>query len=450
MGITFGGMASGLPPNIVEQLIEAERIPIQTLQQKKTKVESKLKYVNDLDSKINKVKDNIGQLASTRGFKDIRLESADPAIVSGTVDPNSVVRGNWNLEVVQLAEKAAAITNGFPDKDETEIGIGYFRFDTPDGQKEVYIGGANSTLQGAAESINRAGVGLQATIITDQTDPDAPFRLMLSSKKVGDKNGMDYPTLYFLDGDQDIYFDQQREAKNGIVKIDGFEVNVPGNILEELIPGVTIELKQASPGKQININVKEDVESVSGKIKEFVGSVNDVLGFIQKQNTLNSESDTTANLGGDVLLRTVEQRFRQLLQAPVYGTGSSISLLNEVGITFTRQGTLEFNEDKFNTKLKQNPEQLQTFLAGDGFNTGFIPKLKNTIRTMMDNTFGPIGNRRRGLQNQIDQMDRRVESLERRLAQKEQGLRRKFANLEEKMSGIQSQGAMMGALGGGG
>lgn len=445
MAISFGGMASGLPPNIVDQLIEAEKIPMQTIQGKKAKVENKLKLVEDLEGKIQGIRGTIGELASTRGFSDIKLESADPTVVAGTVDPNAVTRGSWNIEVMQLAQKAAAITNGFPDKDSTEIGIGYFSFETPEGTKEVYISGGNSTLSGAANAINRAGVGVQATVITDQTDPDNPFRLMLTGKDVGGKSQIEYPTLYFLDGDQDVYFEQDRPATNGKIKLDGFEIDVPDNTLEDLIPGVTVELKQASPGKTVTINVKEDMEAVSGKVKSFVDGVNEVLGFIQKQNSLTQESDTTSTLGGDVVLRTIEARMRSMLQSPVYGTGSNITMLNEIGISFSRNGTLEFKEDKFNTKLKQNPDDMQRFLTGDGFNTGFIPKLRNTIRNLTDSTFGPLSNRKRGLNTQIDQMDRRLDGLERRLAQKEQSLKRKFASLEEKMAGIQAQGSFLAA-----
>lgn len=445
MAITFGGLSSGLPPNIVDQLIEAEKIPIQTIKGKKAKVENKLKLVEDLESKIVGIKGSIGELASTRGFTDIKLESSDATIIGGTVDPGATTRGSWNLEVLQMAQKAAALTNGFPDKDQTEIGVGYMSFNTPDGEKEVYISGANSTLAGAASAINKAGVGLQATVISDQTDVDNPFRLMLSGTDVGGKSQIEYPTLYFLDGDQDIYFEQDRQATNGKIKLDGFEIDVPDNTLEDLIPGVTVELKQASPGKTVTINVKEDMELVSGKVKSFIDGVNDVLSFIQKQNSLTQESDTTSTLGGDVLLRTVESRLRSMLQRPVFGTGSSITMLNEIGISFTRNGTLEFKEDKFNTKLKQSPDAVQTFLAGDGFGTGFIPKLRNTIKNLTDNSFGPVSNRRRGLTTQIDRMDDRLDNLERRITQKERSLRRKFASLEEKMAGIQAQGSFLSA-----
>ena len=308
--IRFGGLASGLPPNIVDQLIEAEKLPIKNLENKRSKSEDRLKLVNELDEKISGMKSSLGTLASTKGFSDIKLESGDPNIVQGTVDADSSLSGSWNVEIMQLAQKASAVTNGFPDKDSSEIGTGYFKFETLDGDKEVFINGDNNTLSGAANAINKAGVGIRATVINDRTDKEAPYKLMLSGESVGDENEIKYPTLYFLDGDQDLFFDDNREAKNGIIKIDGFEMAVASNQVEDVIPGVVLDLKQAAPGRQVNVTVKEDRAVVSGKIKEFVDATNGVFGFIQTQNKLTDKSDTSRTLGGDGLIRSIENRLR--------------------------------------------------------------------------------------------------------------------------------------------
>ena len=211
------------------------------------------------------------------------------------VDPEAgAVDGSWNVEVERLAERAAAVTNGFPDKDKTQIGTGYFRFETPNGTKDVYIKGKNSTLQGAANAINAANLGVRATILNDRRDPSNPYRLVISGTKAGGEKQVSYPTLYFLDGDRDIYFAQTRKAQNGLVKVDGFEFEVAENKVENVIPGVTLELRQAVKGRTVNVSVKENMKAVSGKVKGFVDSLNAVLAFIQQQNHLDAHTDTTA------------------------------------------------------------------------------------------------------------------------------------------------------------
>ena len=120
MAISFGGMGSGLPPNIVDQLMEVEKIPVKTIEKAKGKEENRLKLITELETKLNAITGSIGGLASARGFSDMKLNSGDTNVVQGAVDPNAAVNGNWNIEVDALAQKAAAITNGFPDKDKTD------------------------------------------------------------------------------------------------------------------------------------------------------------------------------------------------------------------------------------------------------------------------------------------------------------------------------------------
>jgi len=453
MAIQFGSINTGLPPNIVDQLMDAERIPIKNMQMQKDKADTKKKLVDDLAGKVSEIRKGLTELAGTRGFSDIKLISGDPNIVQGTVDPQTYQPGNWNIEVVELAKKASAITNGFPDKDQTTIGTGYIRFKTPEGNRDVYINSKNNTLEAVAKTINTSKVGVHATVINDRKEPDAPYKLVLSADGVGQDKSVEYPRIYMLDGDQDIYFDNKLQAQNGIVKVDGFEFQIADNTLKDIIPGVTLELKSAAPGKSVNVSVKEDTEVVSGKIKTFVDGINGVLSFIQTQNKMDKTTDTSKTLGGDSMVRSVEQRMRALIQNPQMGIKSSIKTLNQLGITFNRNGMLDFDQKKFNATLSRNPDGVQQFLIGDGFSTGFINAMKREISNLLNPSFGPITNRQKGLKDKIDQFDQRIADKERQLVKKEEMLRNKFARLEETMSRLKAQGARIGAVfgaGGGG
>lgn len=439
----MGGINTGLPPNLVDQLVELEKEPIKRIEEKKAKAQTKLDLVNQLDEKLKAITGSLGELANTKGFTDITVTSGDPSIVTGTADPNTTVNGSWDIEVLQLANKASALTNGFPDKDKSQIGVGYFRFKTPNGDREVYIDGRNNTLEKAAATINNAGIGVQATVIKDSKDEDAPYRLMISGIEVGKGNKVEYPTLYFLDGDHDLYFDEERPAVNGKIKLDGFEIEVDENRLNDIIPGVTLDLKQAAPGKTINVGVAENVEAVSGKISSFVDKMNEVLSFIQGQLRIDQNTDTSKTLGGDSMLRSIESDLRRMIQGAQLGVKGSIKNLNQIGIMFNRNGTLEFDQGKFNKVIGENVDDVKSFFVGDNFNTGFIPTVRNTVNRLTNNAFGPVGNKRRSLISQIQQADQRIDSLVRNIEMKEKNLRRKFANLEETMAKIRGQGNMI-------
>lgn len=449
-GIRITGMASGLPPNIVDQLMDAERIPVKQMEAQKTKQGDKLKLVTDLETKVTDITKNLSELTSTNGFSDKKFVSGDPNVIDGQVDPLSAIPGDYAIEVVQLAQKPAAISNGFPDKDQTQMGVGYIKFNTPDGTKEIYINGSNSTLEGVVNQINSANVGLKAQVMQDRKDPENPYRIMISGLATGSDKQVTFPKIYLLDGDQDMYFDQSRPAQNAKVKVDGFEIEVPENKVADLIPGVTLDLKSAAPGREIRMAVKENLEVISGKIKSFVDAYNAALDFIQKQNKLQAgdggKTPKLGPLGGDGMLRTIESNLRRVILNPQMGVESPIHRVNELGIEFNRNGTLNFNQDKFNKVLNGNPQGVAAFFRGDGFNTGFVSTVKREIGNLLNGQYGVISNRKKGLDDKIKHINDRIETKERQLEKKEEGLRKKFADLEGKMSELQAQQAKFAAM----
>lgn len=450
--VRLSGFSGAIPPNLVDQLVEAERIPIKNLEQKRGKEEDTLKLVGDLEAKIQEIPKNLGELLSTRGFTDLKLISGNEEVIDGSVDPNAAPTGEYTIEVLELAEKPGALSNGFPDKDKTQIGVGYIKFRTPSGTKEVYINSNNSTLEGITNSINRSETGLRASIVEDRKDPENPYKLMVTGLETGDAQDVTFPTVYMLDGDIDFYFDQEKASTNAKIKLDGFEIEVPENKLDSIIPGVSLNLKSAAPGKPIKIHVKEDFEKISGKIQNFIEAYNGALGFIQGQAKLQKGSDGREKLGplgGDGMLRNVESVLRRIIQNPVHGVSGSITRLNQLGIEFNRNGTLNFNQERFNKALNEDPRSMGAFLRGDGFQTGFVPTVKREISNILNGSFGAIANRKRSLEDKVKRINGQIEQKERQLDKKEQSLRRKFSDLETKLSQLQGQGAAFKAMGGG-
>lgn len=449
MGIQFGGLASGLPPNIVEQIMANERLPIQSLEAKKTNLDSKLKLVDDLEGRMRKVDESLKEIIGTGGFKDYSMKLSTEGIVAATVDPAVAQPGSWSLEVLKVPENAGRITNGFPDKDKAQVGVGYLKFQTPEGEQQVYINDTNNTLMGVAQAVNQANIGIRASVINDVNDSDYPYKLIFSSDQYGNNHNVEFPTVYLLDGDHDLYFDQERSAENGKIKMNGFEIEVDQKKLQDLIPGVNLELLSADPGKVVTVSVTEDYEAIRGKMDEFVTSMNSVLSFIQQQSAINENTDTSKTLGGDSMIRSIEMRLRSLIQSGAYSTGDGINRLSQLGVEYNRNGTLNFEKEKFNKVLQSNPQGVVKFMRGDGSRgSGFINKVRELVQNTVSGAFGVISNRKSGLQNQVKRIDQNIDNKERLLAQKEVQLRNKFSKLEEQMGRLKAQGGAVSAIGG--
>lgn len=451
MSIRINGLASGLPPNLVDQVIEAERMPVKQMQEQKAKVEDKVKLITDYETKINDISKNLSAIIGAKGFVDKKLDSSHPDILNGTVDPELADAGEWTLEVVQLAGKPSVVTNGLPDRDKTTLGVGYIKFDTMEGEKEVYINEDNSTLDGVAKAINNAGIGIRATVVNDRSDKEDSFKLEIAGLKTGDDNEVKFPTVYLLDGQQDFQFTNNIKAKNAIFKLDGHEFETAENKISDLIPGVSIDLKKAQPGQVVRMNITENYEVISGKIKSFVESYNAALGFIQSQSKLAPGKDGMQRLGplgGESMLRMTQSRLREIIQ-DMQLTESKFRRINELGIEFNRNGTLNFSQEKFAKIVAAEPKEVIEFLRGDLRSTGFITNMKNKLSQMTDGQTGIITGRKKSMQSRVTDIDKKIERKEKSLEKREEQLRNQFAKMEEAMSKVQAQGAGLGSIGGG-
>ena len=452
MGISFGSIGTGLPKDIVQQIIAAEKIPIEKMEGRKSKFVDKQVLVGQLMDLVKNVGKNLATNANARSLRELKYETRTD-LIDVILDKNIANPGTYSLEVSQMAQKSTAMSSGFEDKDESYIGVGFIQYTLPNGEnKEIYIDSDNSSLSGIAKLINSdTENGMSAKVVNDGRGTDEPWRIIISIDGTGAEKTADFPYFYFIDGDQDFYLEEQRPAQNAIIKLDGFEIEIPTNTTTDLIPGATLDLKKAAPGEEFQLVITEDSQAVTEKVKELVASLNDVLSFIKQQNTLDANTDTTRTLGGDITLQSLESRFRTAIFKDI-GTTYGPKRFGDLGVEFQRDGSVKLDDQKFEHLLSQNYDLVSQVLRGrfteDGEKEyGFMDYLTETTDRTLRRPDGLLQSRKNSLQSSIDQIDRRIVNKQRMINQKEKNLKMKFARLEGTISRIQRSGAGLASLG---
>lgn len=450
MGISFGSISSGLPKDIVQQIVAAERIPIQQMEARKAKVASKQALVGELTKLVEGMRGEVLKNKGMRSLRELKVNGGADHI-GIAVDKNVAEVGKYSIEVGQLAQKSSAITNGVEDKDKTYVGVGYIRAKMPNGEsKEIYVDEHNSSLAGIAKLINNdPDLGMRANVVNDGSGSDEPWKLVLALNGTGDNELAEFPYLYLVDGEVDLTFEQERPAQDAKIKLDGFEIEVPANKVTELIPGVTIDLKKAKPGEEISFEITEDITKIAEKMSSLVENINKVLKFIKEQNALSEKSDTQSTLGGDLTLQTIESRLRTAIFTPI-STEKGSKRIGDMGITFQRDGLLKLDGAKFESALSADYKNIAQILTGiysmEGKTDGFIDKLDKTAMELLAPPTGVLITRSRGLKGNVEQIDRQITTRQRMIEQKEEILKNKFARLEETISRIKGQGAGLAGL----
>jgi flagellar hook-associated protein 2 len=425
------------------------------MQKRKEKVESKKALLGELTNLVEGVRGSVLQNRGQRSLRELKYETNNE-LIGVSLDKNVAQPGNYQIEVVSLAGKSSAISNGVEDKDETYLGVGYLEYELPNGESyEVYVDQENSSLQGIANLINKdSDNGMRANVVNDGSDSEKPWRLIISLDATGDSKKAEFPYLYFIDGEEDLYFEAHRDAKDAIIKLDGFEIQLPENKAGDIIPGVALDLKKAKPGDEFSLNITEDSVKITEKVGGLVESINKVFDFIKQQNDLDETTDTSRTLGGDITLQTIESRLRSACFMPIR-TSQGNFRISDLGISFQRDGKLKFEDKRFENFTQGDFSKVSEILTGH-FNeegqreSGFIDNLYDTVNALLSRPTGTLHSRKNGLQRNIDDIDRQISNKERMIEKKEENLKMKFARLEETINRIKGQGAGLAGLGGGG
>src|SRR5690606_29069016 len=186
-GISSLGIGSGvLTADLVEKLANAEREPIEkrlNFQQERT--EAMLSAYGKLRSAITEMRLPMRQLSSPDNLKAFSATSSNDN-VAVTADSTKVARGSYSVKVDSMAQAQSLASTTFADKDKTPLGTGKITIAVGDKTKTLTIDSSNNTLQGLANQINEAGIGITAGVI----DTGSGFRLVMSSEETGTANAI--------------------------------------------------------------------------------------------------------------------------------------------------------------------------------------------------------------------------------------------------------------------
>lgn len=452
----FDPIGGGQFKQALNAIIEAERQPIKTLQSRKSVEEAKLKLFGEFKSKYATLQSSLDGLIGHNKFKELKAELGDGAkLMDVTLDKEQANIGSWSVEVKELAERASMISNGFSDPDKKVLGLGYINFHLANGDtKDVYVTQADASLNGIASKINAvADSPVKATVLKDMSRPDTPYRLVITSKEDGAKNDIQFPQLYFVDGQEEFYVDNDKSSKNALLEVDGFDVELGSNNVPDFLKGVGAQLKQAKPGEKFTLNIKADYAKVTDKFKNLITNMNGVLDFINKQNQVNESSDTRSTFAGDTSLQSIEFRLRNLVHeafpAHLESKESFYTVqLSDLGVEIGKTGEISFKEEKFQKMLEKDFEGISEVVSGEN---GFASQLKRVLEGYGAGQGGVLATREQGLRARIKQIDQTIETKERNLEKRTQGLTDQFSRLQGSLSSMQRQQQYLSAsLGGGG
>jgi len=430
---------------VLNAVMQQASLPLTNLQDRQAALRSQLSTFDTLNSRISALRSAADALGNPESVSTVSGTSSDPALVGVTVG-NEAVAGEYDVVVTELARaQVTASSTTAPDANTTIVASG----------GTITIGGiavtlaGDTTLQGLADAINDTeDIGVSAAVV--RTSPDN-YRLVLTSKATGLANAFTVSNalsggtgVTFTDTDNngttgDSVEDNAVSATDAALLVNNIPVTGPSNVFDGVVPGVTITAVKKDPDTTVHVGVAPDGTALKTKVETFITAYNDIVKFLNDQR-LSAGGGQASSIGRDPLVRQLHGSLRTELLGP-HGAGV-LTRLAEVGVEFTRSGTLELDSEMFNEAIETDGDAVRAMFAGTD---GAFRAVENVLDEYAQ-ADGFIATAKDRLTRQITSMDAQIVAMQTRLAQQRATLQREFTEADAAMSRLKAQSSSLGSI----
>jgi flagellar hook-associated protein 2 len=446
----IGGLASGMDiDQLVNDLMKAERIPLDKLYQKKQIFEWQRDAYREINQKLADFDQYLfDNFVLSSNFYKKTATSSNEAAVSVKALSSSYDSTN-TITVSQLATAATGVSSTVGGTSTSTLGSldSTFTQDTTitiaalqaDGtyKEEVITFKPTDTIADVVQKLNQSGLNINAIF------DDGTRKLGISTRGTGSSANSSAAEVYVKSATGvDIFntifgFSTGNDAngnpgvtvladggQNAKFTLNGLEMERQSNTFT--INGIEYTLK-AVTSTPVTVTSSTDVDGMIAKIEEFVNKYNELIGVLndkirekryldyppltdeqkkemtEKQIELWEEKAKSGLLRGDSIISNGLSQMRRDLYSRVDGIGENvIDTLSELGITTTNEissgGKLVIDYDKLRQALESDPDKVVKTLTQSGAITkdsttgqvtsdtrGIVQRLRDTIKGMITN-----------------------------------------------------------------
>lgn len=442
----IGGLATGMDiDKIVGDLMKAERIPLDKMEQEKTW----LTWQRDAYRDMNKSFDELEQMATGMKFSNVyntkTTSSTMSEAVTATAD-SSASNGNYTIQVNQLATAAINTSRGEITKDGETLDLNA----SLESQQSKFKNGVdltnlNFTLttykeDGSAnpeefkitkdmsmndifDKINTSDLGVRA-FYDKQAD-----KVVLERTETGDFNtsgqyldaeiGFDSSNAEFITKTFGIWNGKDDGSGNWVkAEVGGDDaiftynnaltINSHDNSYK--LNGVNFQFNDKTNGKNASVTVNNNVDHAVDKITKFVAKYNEIIENANKQVSERKNRDykpltdkekeameekeielwekqaKKGLLSNDSAIEGTLFSMRNQWYESVETSGS-FNTITDIGIktssNYRDGGKLLITESELRSALEEDPESVYKLFTGEGNTKGIADKLEESLRNGM-------------------------------------------------------------------
>ncbi|MGC9162169.1 MAG: flagellar filament capping protein FliD [Thiomonas sp.] len=363
--VSISGLVSGINvQSLISSLSAAYQQPITLLQKQQQSYQSTLSAWGSVQSSLSSLQSTVASLQNVTQLNNRTVSLSNSSAVSATASANAPL-GTYSLSNIVLAQSQSIYSQDFASATNTAVGTGTLQIQVGSGAAtNITIDSSNNTLNGIAAAINQARAGVSAAVIFDGSG----YRLTLTGNNTGATNAFTVSVSGATGSLSALSYSpstsggmiQSQAAQNASVSINGLVVTSATNTVSGAIPGVSLNLLQASGST--TLTVANDTNSFVTSVQSFVSAFNATMGTLNQLTAFNggASSSGTASQNGPLIgnagIQSLRTQLLNLISGQGVGTtpGSAYTSLGAVGISLAQDGTLVLNTGALSNALQTN------------------------------------------------------------------------------------------------
>ena len=428
------GAGSGIDTQqLAKDLMEATREPRKAvIDEKIAKSEARISGYGVIQFSLGELKTAFSGLNDLSDFASLQVANTQASAVGVVASPTAAA-GSYQVNVTQVALAQRTASDGFAERSTALNNSASFDLTlSVNGGTNQTITVDTDTPAGVVAAINGAGLGISAQLI--QTSGNTPWKIVVTGEEGEEQD-------FTLTAPVDLGFDdvanELQSVQNALLTINGLSIERTNNSVSDVIDGVTFNLATVTTGAA-RIDLTRDTSGITQKIDDLVTAYKNFEENLKILGDRASEVEEFGGaLAGDSLLQNIRTQVRSMLTATSSTPGTTVKAPRDVGLTFDRNGVLQFDKDKLAKQLQSNFDEVANMfsantnnqsvfsvapggVAGDG-----VHKLDKLMRST-----GLIAQQTDNATQQVDRFKADLEKLEDQMEKLLERYMRQFSAME--------------------
>jgi flagellar hook-associated protein 2 len=220
----------------------------------------------------------------------------------------------------------------------------------------------DGSLSDLVQNLNASGLGLTASSITESS---GAVRLQVSANSTGLAGSVSLDGSSLAAGPLGSLntITAAADASVNVGGAGGYTLTSSTNTFNNLMNGTSVSVEKLGTA---TVTVAPDASGEATQVATLVSAANQTLTDINTLAGYNESTKTAGPLMGSAVVENLQQQVLSIF-ATATGT-SSLGNSTNVGITLSSTGSVNFNQQAFETAFEKNPSAVQSlFTAGGSF-----------------------------------------------------------------------------------